>query len=114
MGFRTVDVVRDWPGAVLRVARFVDLDGGVVRRWVFGHGADGGDEHDHTEPRAGRTARAHHGRVRDHVHGRTADWSADRGRNGQADWGTAHLGRFCTAGVGGAPFFFFACGDAAA
>ena len=101
-------------GPFFAVAIILALDGDAADRWILRHGADGGDEYDFAEPRAGSVARAHHGRLRDHVHGCAADRVADCGGNCHADRRAVYARGVWNALFFGEHDFYFPGGDSVA
>ena len=102
-----VDDMRYRVSDFFAVARVLVVDGGAFGRRVLRYGADGGDEYDSAESRAGSVARADYGGLRDDVYGRAADWVAHCWRSGEADWGALYVGGIWDALLFGEHGFYF-------
>src|SRR5262249_9161901 len=103
--------LRDWLADSFASQRLLGLRSGAVRGGVRGDVADGGDQHPDPESRAGRAAEPSDGGLRDNVHGCTADWGPDRGRNCEAHWSATYVDSFRSFSAAGEPCLYFACGD---
>jgi len=106
------DDLRGGVGDFFAVADFLAFDDGAARGGVLRYRADGGYKYYFAESRAGSVAREDYGGLRDDVYGRAADWVADCGGSGDADWGALYLGGVWDALLFGEYCFYFSRRDA--
>jgi len=107
-----LDDLRGGIGDFLAVTIFLAFDGGAIGGGILRYRADGSDEYDFAESRAGSVTRADHGGLRDDVYGSAADRVAHCGRSGETDWGALSVGGVWDFMFFGEHGFYFSSGDA--